>query len=269
MLWFPVGYTVGYVVLLVLVAAPLRRSGAYTLPGLRRGPAGEHGDPAALLGARRRDRLALPAPAAAGRGPGPEHGHRGADLGRRPHRRRRRGGQRRRRRDALDHPGPGGAVLGQAHRDRRAGVRPARRVGGRRRARPGHRPGATVGGAARTGWPARDTRSTRPTACCSPSPSARWGCRTSSSASTPTPTARAARRTTLTVVALLGAFYLFPPLYGVLGRVYLPDLPQGAAADTLVLRLPVRDGRRRRRRGAVGGARRWRLRGLPLDGLRA
>ena len=32
MLWFPVGYTMGYLVLLVLVAAPLRRSGAYTLP---------------------------------------------------------------------------------------------------------------------------------------------------------------------------------------------------------------------------------------------
>jgi Na+(H+)/acetate symporter ActP len=32
MLWFPVGYTGGYLVLLVLVAAPLRRSGAYTLP---------------------------------------------------------------------------------------------------------------------------------------------------------------------------------------------------------------------------------------------
>lgn len=31
MLWFPIGYTVGYLVLLVLVAAPLRRSGAYTL----------------------------------------------------------------------------------------------------------------------------------------------------------------------------------------------------------------------------------------------
>ena len=31
-LWYPVGYTAGYVVLLVLVAAPLRRSGAYTLP---------------------------------------------------------------------------------------------------------------------------------------------------------------------------------------------------------------------------------------------
>jgi len=32
MLWMPVGYTVGYLVLLVLIAAPLRRSGAYTLP---------------------------------------------------------------------------------------------------------------------------------------------------------------------------------------------------------------------------------------------
>ena len=31
-LWFPVGYAVGYVLLLALVAAPLRRSGAYTLP---------------------------------------------------------------------------------------------------------------------------------------------------------------------------------------------------------------------------------------------
>lgn len=32
MLWFPVGYTLGHVVLLALVAAPLRRSGAYTAP---------------------------------------------------------------------------------------------------------------------------------------------------------------------------------------------------------------------------------------------
>ena len=45
MLWYPVGWTAGYLVLLVLVAAPLRRSGAYTLPdfaearlGSRRGP---------------------------------------------------------------------------------------------------------------------------------------------------------------------------------------------------------------------------------------
>src|SRR3954454_23956919 len=46
MLWYPVGWTAGYLVLLVLVAAPLRRSGAYTLPdfaearlGSRRGRA--------------------------------------------------------------------------------------------------------------------------------------------------------------------------------------------------------------------------------------
>lgn len=32
MLWYPVGWTAGYLVLLVLVAAPMRRSGAYTLP---------------------------------------------------------------------------------------------------------------------------------------------------------------------------------------------------------------------------------------------
>jgi Na+(H+)/acetate symporter ActP len=32
MLWYPVCYTAGYLVLLALVAAPLRRSGAYTLP---------------------------------------------------------------------------------------------------------------------------------------------------------------------------------------------------------------------------------------------
>ncbi len=32
MLWYPVGYTAGYLILLLFVAAPLRRSGAYTLP---------------------------------------------------------------------------------------------------------------------------------------------------------------------------------------------------------------------------------------------
>ena len=31
-LWYPVGYTAGFLVLLAFVAAPLRRSGAYTLP---------------------------------------------------------------------------------------------------------------------------------------------------------------------------------------------------------------------------------------------
>lgn len=32
MLWYPVGYTAGYLILLLLVAAPLRRFGAYTIP---------------------------------------------------------------------------------------------------------------------------------------------------------------------------------------------------------------------------------------------
>jgi Na+(H+)/acetate symporter ActP len=32
MLWYPVGYTAGYLLLLTFVSAPLRRSGAYTLP---------------------------------------------------------------------------------------------------------------------------------------------------------------------------------------------------------------------------------------------
>ena len=50
----------------------------------------------------------------------------------------------------------------------------------------------------------------------------------------------AARRTTVTVVALLGAFYLLPPVYAALGRVHLPSLPPGVRSDTIVLQLPGR-----------------------------
>src|SRR5688572_31974449 len=32
MLWYPVGFAAGYLALLLFVAAPLRRSGAFTLP---------------------------------------------------------------------------------------------------------------------------------------------------------------------------------------------------------------------------------------------
>jgi cation/acetate symporter len=53
------------------------------------------------------------------------------------------------------------------------------------------------------------------------------------------PDGRAARRTTVVVLALLGAFYLFPPLYAVLGRTFAPDLI-GGGADTVVLELPGR-----------------------------
>ena len=47
-----------------------------------------------------------------------------------------------------------------------------------------------------------------------------------------------ARRTTVTVIALLGAFYLFPPIYAALGRVAYPTLPEGVGSDSIVLRLP-------------------------------
>ncbi|ADG88842.1 hypothetical protein TBS_11440 [Thermobispora bispora] len=49
------------------------------------------------------------------------------------------------------------------------------------------------------------------------------------------PDGRAARRTTLVVLALLGMFYLMPACYGFLGRVY--GLP---ATDTVVISLPSR-----------------------------
>jgi cation/acetate symporter len=47
-----------------------------------------------------------------------------------------------------------------------------------------------------------------------------------------------ARRTTVTVIALLGIFYVFTPVYGVLGKTYLPVLPDGARVDSITLRLP-------------------------------
>lgn len=54
------------------------------------------------------------------------------------------------------------------------------------------------------------------------------------------PDGRAARRTTLVVLALLGMFYVLPPVYGALGRLYAPDLADSGASDTVVLDLPSR-----------------------------
>jgi Na+(H+)/acetate symporter ActP len=51
---------------------------------------------------------------------------------------------------------------------------------------------------------------------------------------------RAARRTTLSVLAMLSAFYLLPTLYGVLGRVYASDLVTSGRTDSVVLELPGR-----------------------------
>ena len=54
------------------------------------------------------------------------------------------------------------------------------------------------------------------------------------------PDGRAARQTTLIVLVLLGAFYVFPAVYGALGRLYTPDLYLTGATDTVVLSLPGR-----------------------------
>ncbi|MFP5336119.1 MAG: cation acetate symporter [Actinomycetes bacterium] len=54
------------------------------------------------------------------------------------------------------------------------------------------------------------------------------------------PDGAAARRTTLVVIGLLGAFYLFPPLYGALGRLYASDLLLTGRTDAVVLALPGR-----------------------------
>jgi Na+(H+)/acetate symporter ActP len=53
------------------------------------------------------------------------------------------------------------------------------------------------------------------------------------------PDGHAARRTTLLVLALLGAFYLLPALFGVLGRLYVPELLLTGETDAVVLALPV------------------------------
>ncbi|WP_200212294.1 sodium/solute symporter [Micromonospora coerulea] len=52
------------------------------------------------------------------------------------------------------------------------------------------------------------------------------------------PDGAAARRTTLVVLALVGAFYLLPTIYGVLGRIYTPQLLVTGQTDAVVVLLP-------------------------------
>ncbi|MEQ4204067.1 cation acetate symporter [Actinopolymorpha sp. B9G3] len=54
------------------------------------------------------------------------------------------------------------------------------------------------------------------------------------------PDGRTARRTALVVLCLLGGFYLFPAIYGALGRIYAPDLLLTGRTDAVVLELPQR-----------------------------
>ena len=77
-----------------------------------------------------------------------------------------------------------------------------------------------------------------------------------------------ARRTTVTVIALLGFFYLLPPIYGALGRVAYPTLPPGVRSDTIVLRLPETLLPGPGRPAAHGDAGRGRVRRVPVHGIR-
>lgn len=54
------------------------------------------------------------------------------------------------------------------------------------------------------------------------------------------PDGPAARRTTLIVLGLLSVFYLFPTAFGLLGRAFAPDLAAPGEADALILVLPDR-----------------------------
>jgi len=52
------------------------------------------------------------------------------------------------------------------------------------------------------------------------------------------PDAQASRRTALLVLVFLGAFYIWPPVYGALGRTLDPSLYGGNLTDSVVLLLP-------------------------------
>ncbi|WP_104483435.1 cation acetate symporter [Actinokineospora auranticolor] len=54
------------------------------------------------------------------------------------------------------------------------------------------------------------------------------------------PDGRAARRTTLHVLLLLGLFYIFPVLIGALSRIYVPELLVSGRTDAAVLALPMK-----------------------------
>ena len=166
MLWYPVGWTAGYLLLLALVAAPLRRSGAYTLPDfaqarLRSRPVRHH-----HLGPGRGDRLAVPDPPAQGRRLHAQPRHRARQPARRPGRRAGGARQRGHRRDAQRHVRAGLPVLAEA--DRPAGARrvPAARLVRRRRdvaGGPDVRPARPVGLGRPALGPRARTRSTRRT----------------------------------------------------------------------------------------------------------
>ena len=53
------------------------------------------------------------------------------------------------------------------------------------------------------------------------------------------PDGRAAKRTTLWVMVMLGAFYVFTPLWGTMGRTLLPELYANGTTDSVTIKLPM------------------------------
>lgn len=53
------------------------------------------------------------------------------------------------------------------------------------------------------------------------------------------PDGRSAKRTTMLVMILLGCFYVFPPMWGALGRSLMPQLYANNLHDSVVIRLPT------------------------------
>ena len=265
MLWYPIGWTAGYLVLLVLVAAPLRRSGAYTLPDFAEARLGSRGvrKLCSVLVVAIGWLYLLPQFQGAGVtlrstiGAPPWAGSLVVAI------------------VVLASVSPGGMrsiTFVQAFQywlKLTALLVPAFVLLAVWLADGAADPAAAAPGArGRSRWrrPAAASGSTRRTPSSSRRSSARWACRTWSCASTPTPTAAllVVRRSRCS--ALLGIFYVLPPVYAALGRIYAPSLIDGRS-DVLVLELPsLMVG------GAVGavltGARhRRRLRRLPLHQL--
>jgi Na+(H+)/acetate symporter ActP len=52
------------------------------------------------------------------------------------------------------------------------------------------------------------------------------------------PDGRAAKKTTLYVMIMLGCFYIFPPMWGVLGRMAAPELYATGKTDSILIHLP-------------------------------
>ena len=81
------------------------------------------------------------------------------------------------------------------------------------------------------------------------------------------PNGTAARRTTLIVLGLLSVFYLMPPIYGALGRLYTPELLMTGADRRGGAGAADPDDRRHRRPAARRAGGGWRVRGVPVDVL--